>query len=390
MAGLMMSPSRYVAAIVVFLLIFNMYLFNRVIRLHTQNESLEMSLHTSIPAAITSKIQPATVTVTNTVTTTKTVLPEKTADSQNSPNTPNLTSQDDEESGSVIKPLLAHQAAPNFPAKIWHKCGPKGVNEKAQELMDLWLQKNPNFRHELLTDESADQYVRENYAHWPDVLETYNALSVPILKADFLRVLILYADGGIWSDLDVSCEVPVSEWIPEKFTKDTKHPVNVVVGIEFDAWQFSSWTVMVKPHLQHFKAVIEYVVKQLKTQAIENHVSLSDLTKPMIPDVVAVTGPQAITMALLHSVSEETGQDITKEDIKHLKEPKLLGDILVLPQAAFAALQGGLPQDQGPYLVSHHYSGSWKNDAGGEEGVNAPQPQATSASESSEKEESSS
>ncbi|KAL4874080.1 hypothetical protein BDV12DRAFT_158988 [Aspergillus spectabilis] len=377
MASLMMSPSRYVAVIVVFLLIFNMYLFQRVIRLNTQNETLEMSLQTSLPASITSKLEPGTVTVTvtSTVTATTTVPPEKAG-----PDTP--ISQTDNDSGSAIVPLLAHQAAPSFPAKIWHKCGPKGLTEQAQKLIDQWLEKNPNFRHELLTDDSADQYVLENYAHWPDVLETYMALTVPILKADFLRVLILYADGGIWSDLDVADEYPVSDWIPEKFTKDTKHPINVVVGIEFDGWQFTSWTVMAKPHLQHFKAVIEYVVKALKTAAIENKVSLSELTKPMLvdPDVVAVTGPQAITQALLKSVSIETGQEVDKGQIRSLKEPKLIGDILVLPQAAFAALQGGMPKDQGPYLVSHQYAGSWKNDAGGEEGQNPPASKETASS----------
>ncbi|KAL4900674.1 hypothetical protein BDW74DRAFT_161339 [Aspergillus multicolor] len=372
MAGLMVSPSRYVAAIVVFLLIFNMYLFNRVIRLNTQNEALEMSLHTALPAAITTKIDAATVTVTATVTATRTINAEKTA---NAPAPAGET-----ETSTGIKPLLAHEASPTFPAKIWHKCGPKGVSEQAQKLMDLWLEKNPHFRHELLTDESADQYVRENYADWPDVLETYNALQVPILKADFLRVLILYADGGIWSDLDVQDEVPVSGWIPEKYSKDKEHPVNVVVGIEFDGWQFTSWTVMAKPHLLHFKNVIEYVVKQLKTTAIENHVSLSQITKAMVGEVVAVTGPQAITMALLQSVSEETGQDITKQHIHQLKEPKLIGDIMVLPQAAFAALQGGNPTDQGPYLVSHQYAGSWKNEVGGEEGQNQPKTEQTAAS----------
>ncbi|KAL5338862.1 hypothetical protein BJX70DRAFT_183628 [Aspergillus crustosus] len=372
----LMSTSRSVAVVVVFLLIFNMYLFQRVIRLNTQNETLETSLQTSLPASITSKLEPATVTVTSVVTATTTVYPE------------NASSDTDESQnngpGSAIVPLLAHQAAPSFPAKIWHKCGPKGVSEKAQQLIDQWLEKNPNYRHELLTDDSADQYVRENYAHWPEVLESYMALTVPILKADFLRALILYADGGIWSDLDVSDEIPVFGWIPEQFTSDTSHPVNIVVGIEFPGYQFTSWTIMAKPHLQHFKAVIEYIVRELKAAALENKVALSGLTKPMLvtPDVVGVTGPQAITMALLKSVSEETGQDINKGSFQSLKEPKLLGDILVLPQAAFAALQGGMPEDQGPYLVSHHYSGSWKNDAGGEGGQDPPATRETAASNS--------
>ncbi|KAL3453116.1 hypothetical protein BJX65DRAFT_160425 [Aspergillus insuetus] len=378
MATLMNSPSRYVALIVLVMLIFNLYLFQRVGRLNSENEAYrDMSLQTSLPTAtLDTKVEPATVTVTQTVTATTTLTPDdKTIPSNPQTQTQTQTQDDDTTSEMSIKPLLAHQAISDFPAKIWHKCGPKGVSDHAQELMNIWLQKNPHFRHELLTDDSADQYVRERYAYWPEILEAYMALTVPILKADFLRVLIMYADGGIWSDLDVVDDVPVSEWIPKELADNTdKNPINVVVGIEFDGHQFTSWTVMAKPHLQHFKAVIEYVVKQLKTAAIEHHVPLSGLTKLMIEgeDVVKVTGPQAITVALLDSVSKELGQEVSKKDIGGLKKPKLIGDILVLPQAAFAALQGGKPTDQGPYLVSHQYAGSWKNDQGGEEGQNPP------------------
>lgn len=52
--------------------------------------------------------------------------------------------------------------------------------------------------------------------------------------------------------------------------------------------------------------------------------------------------------------------------ISNLKEPTLFHDILVLPNAAFAAMQGGLLKDRGPYLIDHHYAGSWKNEKGGE------------------------
>ncbi|KAL2817327.1 hypothetical protein BJX63DRAFT_109713 [Aspergillus granulosus] len=386
MPALMMSPSRYAAVILLILLIFNLYLFQKI---RPYSQTPDLSLHTSLPTVVLdTNVEPAataTVTVTQTVTqTVATTTTTITPDDQSTPSKPQTDTQtqpqhDDTSSELSIKPLLAHQAIPDFPAKIWHKCGPKGVNEHAQELMNLWLKKNPHFRHELLTDESADQYVRERYAYWPEVLETYMALTVPILKADFLRILIMYADGGIWSDLDVVDEVPVSEWIPKELADNTaKNPINIVVGIEFPGHQFTSWTVMAKPHLQHFKVVIEYVMKQLKTVGIEHNVPLSRITKPMIEgeDVVKVTGPQAITVALLDSLSKELGREVSKKEVAGLKKPKLLGDILVLPQAAFAALQGGKPTDQGPYLVSHQYASSWKNDQGGELGQKPPAPKA--------------
>jgi alpha 1,6-mannosyltransferase len=48
------------------------------------------------------------------------------------------------------------------------------------------------------------------------MVEDYLALPIPILKADILRYVILYDQGGIWFDLGVSCEgVPIDEWVPE-------------------------------------------------------------------------------------------------------------------------------------------------------------------------------
>jgi hypothetical protein len=249
-----------------------------------------------------------------------------------------------------------------IPAKVWQKAGPKGVSDEARDLMQKWLYHNPHFRYEVLMDASGEQYVRDHYAYWPEALNTFLDLKVPIVKADLLRILILYADGGVYADLDVACETPVDSWIPAEYAGK----VNAVVGIEFDGWQFASWTLMAAPGLVHFKSAIEYILRQFRDTAERHGVGIADITMEMISDVVDVSGPQAITLAILESLSRTTGEDIGKANISELKEPRLLGDVLVLPQAAFAALQGGFPKDQGPYLVSHLYAGTWKNDKGGE------------------------
>ncbi|KAJ6049416.1 hypothetical protein N7460_003148 [Penicillium canescens] len=210
---------------------------------------------------------------------------------------------------------------------------------------------------------NADQYVREQYADYPHILDLYLSLQVPILKADLLRQLILYADGGIWSDLDVTCHQPVDTWIPEKF----KSKANVVVGLEFDGFQFSSWTVMSKPRTSHIVAVIKYVIKALEVSATQNNVTVADLSMEMISDVVDVTGPQAMTRALFQNLELEMGLPMGRDNITNITQPTLFQDVLVLPDAAFAAGQGGWPKNRGPYLVEHHYAGSWKNKDGGEQ-----------------------
>ncbi|KAJ5796125.1 uncharacterized protein N7518_004665 [Penicillium psychrosexuale] len=255
-----------------------------------------------------------------------------------------------------------HHAQSSIPFKLWQKAGSTKIQDDRQRDINSWLDVNPRLRHEILTDDSADEYVREHFADYPEVLDLYLSLPVPILKADLLRQLILYADGGIWSDLDVTCHIPIYTWIPEQFQNKT----NVVVGLEFDGFQFSSWTIMTKPKTSHIVAVMKYIIDRLKASAAQYNVTIAQLNMTMISDVVEVTGPQAMTIALLQNLEKEMGVPFGRANITNIKEPTLFQDVLVLPNAAFSSRQAGFPGDRGPYLVEHHYAGSWKNVNGGE------------------------
>lgn len=278
-----------------------------------------------------------------------------TADAEKLPSSP--------EQSSYLPTINIHDNAQSgFPLKLWQKAGSKGISTDRWNDMQSWLQQNPALRHEILTDGSADEYVRENFADFPEIRDLYLSLPVPILKADLLRQLILYNDGGIWSDLDVTCHTPIDTWIPVEYRNRT----NVVVGLEFDGSQFASWTVMTKPKTSHGVAIVKYVVEKLQASAAEHSRTTAELNMTMISDVVDVTGPQAMTVALLRNLEEEMGMPVGRANISQIMQPTLLQDVLVLPNAAFASLQAGSPEDRGPYLVEHHYAGSWKNLQGGE------------------------
>ncbi|KAJ5383923.1 hypothetical protein N7517_001834 [Penicillium concentricum] len=255
-----------------------------------------------------------------------------------------------------------HHAQSSIPLKLWQKAGSLKINDDREKDIRSWLDVNPRLRHEILTDDSAEEYIHENFADYPDIIELYFSLPIPILKADFLRLLILYADGGIWSDLDVTCHQPIHTWIPAQYLNRT----NVVVGLEFDGFQFTSWTFMAKPKTSHIVAAIKYVVDGLKASATQHNVTTAELNMTMIGSVVDVTGPQAMTVALLQNLQREMGVPFGRANITDINEPTLFQDVLVLPDAAFAAAQGGFPEGRGPYLVEHHYAGSWKNANGGE------------------------
>ena len=260
----------------------------------------------------------------------------------------------------------------SIPQKLWYKTGPKGISDESQVWIQGCLDQNPTYRYEFLSDNSAEQYIREFYAHRPDILATYLSLNVPILKADLLRYLILYAEGGIWSDLDVSCDnVPIENWIPDEF----RESANLVVGLEFDMeWendgflhsQFASWMIMAKHGSRHLGLVIDDILADIHTTALENDVDVSGLTFAMIPEVVDMSGPKRMTRGIVKSLGYLLGQAIDDRHIAGLGSPKLIGDVLILPANSFAASQAGYPKNQGPPLVTHHYAGTWKNSYGGE------------------------
>ena len=283
-----------------------------------------------------------------------------------------------------VQPHVTTASAPKttlsstaIPEKIWYKLGPRGVTQRVREWIDSCLDRNPTYEHEFMTDLSSETYVKEKFAHRPDIVQAFLALPYPILKADFLRYLLLYNEGGIYSDLDVSCEdTPIRDWIPPQY----KENASVVVGWEFDiGWgdgftrEFATWTIMARPRSPHILLVLDDILEGLRDKTAEHNVTIADMTWAIIGDVVDLTGPRRMTRSILKSVKATFG-DFDDETITSINEPRLVGDLLILPAYSFALSSNHYtPEDtQGPALVTHHYEGSWKNDQRGETANPAP------------------
>ncbi|CZR65291.1 related to alpha-1,6-mannosyltransferase [Phialocephala subalpina] len=261
--------------------------------------------------------------------------------------------------------------ASSIPEKIWYKVGPKGISTEAREWMNTCLEKNPTFEHEILTDSLADTYVIERFVHRPEIVETYLALSIPILKADLLRYLLLFAEGGLWSDLDVSCgDTPIRDWIPEQY----RNNASLVVGWEFQTVddqhmrEFVTWMIMSKPGLPHMSMVINDTLQALHEKAREHKVPISGLNMDMVGDIVWLTGPMAMSKSIIKSLGIEK-DNINSGATPYVFEPQLFDDVLILPGYSFSASMQQYKDEEhpGPALVTHHYVGSWKNGNGGEE-----------------------
>ncbi|CAJ2511353.1 Uu.00g069780.m01.CDS01 [Anthostomella pinea] len=282
---------------------------------------------------------------------------------------------------SALGQFRAQKPPQTIPEKIWYKLGPKGMTEEVATWMQTCIEKNPSYEAHFLTDDPGDAYVRETFAHSPDIVEIYLGLSVPILKADLLRYLLLYADGGVWFDLDVSCEgTPIANWVPELY----RQKAGLVVGWEFDVgWgkdgefqhQFASWTIMARPHSPHMMVVIQDILQGVRDKMAEHQLgSIPDLELSMVGDVVDFTGPRRFTRGVMKSLERHQwalNGAVDHDGLYQILEPRTVGDVLVLPGYSFALSMNKYEEisekgEPGPPLVTHHYAGTWKNDRGGE------------------------
>ncbi|KAK7992441.1 hypothetical protein PG996_012527 [Apiospora saccharicola] len=281
-------------------------------------------------------------------------------------------------------------AQKTIPKKIWFKLGPKGINDNIRQWTETCIQQNPEYEPRYLTDAQADAFVNTEFADHPAIVDTYNALTVPILKADTLRYLLLYAEGGVWFDTDASCEgIPIDEWgvttagtsntttTSAQTLRENRRRASLIVGWEFDVGlnyefqrQFVTWAVAAKRGSPRLLAVVDDIIASIRETAQRQDLTVAQLNMTNIPDVVHFTGPVAFAKSVVRSL----GLDKDGRDKKYHKllEPTLVEDVLILPGYALAASMNKYePKDKdrvGPSLVVHHYAGSWKNDFGGERG----------------------
>ncbi|KAL9131801.1 MAG: hypothetical protein Q9217_000328 [Psora testacea] len=238
-----------------------------------------------------------------------------------------------------------------------------------------WTDLNPEYRHEVMTDARMESYVRQKYAG-TDMERVYFEVKDYILRSDLIRYLILLADGGVYNDLDVGCEKAIDTWVPKRF----KDQAGVILGVEVDndfgpdgrTWkggqdlfELVNWTIMAKPGQPFIEFLVKRVIVNLHKMVKEQDTPLSEISFS-VQDVLATTGPAALTTAFFDYASNLTSTNVTYKNFTKITEPRLVGEVVILPIHAFGAGHqvewAGFQQDQRKVLVHHYFKGSWKED----------------------------
>ncbi|KAF2196353.1 hypothetical protein GQ43DRAFT_262009 [Delitschia confertaspora ATCC 74209] len=266
-----------------------------------------------------------------------------------------------------------------FPAYIWQtwKYTPN-QGEFAEEFREAeasWTILHPTFVHEVITDQVAEHLIRHLYASVPEVLEAYKALPLPVLKADFFRYLILLARGGIYSDIDTAALKSAVDWIPKDVPSSS---YGMVIGIEADPdradwadWysrriQFCQWTIQSKPGHPVLVDVVANITQETLKRKAEGRLTTDH------KGIIEFTGPGLWTDSIFSffnnpdyfDMSTSKG-NITWEHFTGMKEPKKVGDVIILPITSFSpgikTMNAG--EDDDPMaFVKHNFEGTWKPD----------------------------
>ncbi|SCU92944.1 LADA_0G00474g1_1 [Lachancea dasiensis] len=285
---------------------------------------------------------------------------------------------------ATLREKLAHvfeyRASARFPAFIWQTWPYSDMDSRMDPDLKAyerhWGDKNPGFVHEIINDDTASALIHYIYSHVPEVVEAYDLLPSPNLKADFFKYLILLARGGIYADIDTDPLQPVPNWIPENVSPKE---IGLIIGIENDAsnpdWrssyvrrlQFGNWIIQAKPG----HPVVREVVARITEVTLQRNED-GELRKNLRNDlnIMGWTGSGIWTDVVFTYMNDyvQSGilSKITWKEFHKLTVAKLVGDVLVFPQASFSAPEKGSKPKEGIesnkalHFARHSGLKSWK------------------------------
>lgn len=195
-----------------------------------------------------------------------------------------------------------------IPKKIWqtYKDPYEQLPDYIKDTAATWQILNPEYEYEYMDDYQAGKFVKDFYGD--DMADLFDSVPVGVMRGDMWRYLIIYAYGGVYTDLDTKCIKPINTWM--------KEDKSFIVCPEHDI-HLCQWTFAAEPRHPSIKSVIDLMVERL-----------SNNPNWEIPHFVHYyTGPGVWTEGILSSLQVVKKNSIIDESIEwnNLDKAKELG-----------------------------------------------------------------
>ncbi|KAH8194301.1 hypothetical protein TruAng_011539 [Truncatella angustata] len=240
---------------------------------------------------------------------------------------------------------------PPIPRKIWQIFFPLHgpPDERLTNYIGKWLRKATGYSYELIGADGGASIVERHYGLSSEVYSVYQQLKNPGLKADLLRYLVLFAEGGYYGDTDTYPFPDIDEWVPAVM----RSRVNVVVGLEHDdaismdrrqdygfSQQLGNNAFAMAPGHPVGQLAVDRSLVGLYDVARRQGTTLGEIKSQAANDILNSTGPWAFTEAVqtyLQDIITEEGSRTTwsMANLSIITGPTLVADVLVWPITAF-------------------------------------------------------
>lgn len=156
-----------------------------------------------------------------------------------------------------------------IPKIVWqtYKDDFNSISFQAQKCSMSWRKLNPDYKHKYFSDKDAENIIKEHYGdEW---LEIFKNVPVGVIRGDIFRYLMIYKFGGVYSDIDTLCLVPIREWIDGPI--DNKDEYNAIFSVELlkgDSQKIDrlcQWTFAAAPGMEIMGKVVDNVKNALTT-----------------------------------------------------------------------------------------------------------------------------
>lgn len=163
-----------------------------------------------------------------------------------------------------------------IPKKIWqtYKTDYENLPDYAKQASSTWIDKNSEWEYNYLSDSDVLDFVKDNFGNeWLDIFN--EKCPVGVMRADIWRVMTIYINGGIYTDLDTVCHVPINTWINSMNNK------RVIINAEHEI-HIQQWTFLSEPEHPVFGYMLDKMYEGFKDPDFKNPHFVHALTGPGI------------------------------------------------------------------------------------------------------------
>lgn len=117
-----------------------------------------------------------------------------------------------------------------------------------------WQKLHPEWDYQLLDDNEVLEYCKK---YFPDIYERFKNLSKNIYRADLIRYMILFIDGGLYVDMDFLALKNHTPLWENAIENDTPIVLGQLYKTSNDNYMPNAWMMSVKPNEVFWLLVLE-------------------------------------------------------------------------------------------------------------------------------------